>query len=82
MERVRRSAQPFSLESSFVRLTPGGDLLIRQRRQLGAASVHLNGNIAQCRAAKAQPGNLMMIRASNVVKFLQRPLLEFLNGLA
>jgi hypothetical protein len=24
----------------------------------------------------------MMIRASNVVKFLQRPLLEFLNGLA
>ena len=58
------------------------DLLIGELSQLLAASAHLNGDIPQRRAAKIQPGCLLVIRASNVVELVQGPPLEFLDGLA
>jgi hypothetical protein len=57
------------------------DLLICELSQFFAARVHLNGNIAKRRPAKAQPWGLFMVRASNVVKLVQGPPLEFLDGL-
>ncbi len=58
------------------------DFLIRELSQFLAASAHLDGDIAQRRSAKIQPGCLLVIRASNVVELVQGPPLEFLDGLA
>lgn len=58
------------------------NLPICELSQLLAARAHLNGNIPQRSPAKVQPWSLFVIRTSNVVEFVQGPLLEFFDRLA
>ena len=58
-----------------------GDLFVGQGDQLLTAAAHLDVDVAQRRALKAQPRSLMMIGTPQIADLTRGVLLEFLHSL-